>query len=640
MSTKLAHKNLGLLGMMIVPDPQVLTANGDNDGFGIGVAISGDWLVMGAPWGLASPWYGHAYVYHLVNGNWQVFQDLMAPTPQGQDEFGAAVAVTIDNGTPVVVVAAPSYNRSTSNRGAVFVYRYSSGSGQFVFEQEITSTRDSQYFGSRIEFGSPTFLAIHDPSQPAQVYSQLVFYAYSGGTWSQHSVLVFTNSDSNWYGGLFALDWPNRRCFANGSHSYSQSDISATFVYSGGAWTKEQDFPDDSGGDQSTSLVGTRLATGEGVWSYSNPSSVHVYDLVGGTWTLTATIPIPDSCIPRGGGFGSQVVLKPDDPDWLLIGAGDAGTPSHTNLAAGTVYIYHYEGGNWVPQDQLWAPSDHIDTQELAGGEFDSGYYGDELAVSGTWVVAGGPSGPAQSGVYEGYVWNVWQAACPPLTAQRLTLNTSEGGFGQNMAVDGDYGVVGAYYTLHGSYPNPRGTVYIYHRRWQGDTWTLQQTIDTPQTASAEDAFGESVAISGDTIAVGSPGKLSYGLGKVFVYRRSGTTWLLEATLTGSVSTAGDQFGYGLALAGDWLIAGASGYSNSVVYWFHRSGTTWTETQHAVGNAGNLRRNYGWAVALDLANSRCLIGSFYGNTDGNGWADTYVLSGGTWVLEQAGILNS
>ena len=54
--------------------------------------------------------------------------------------------------------------------------------------------------------------------------------------------------------------------------------------------------------------------------------------------------------------------------------------------------------------------------------------------------------------------------------------------------------------------------------------------------------FGQSVAIDGDTLAVGAPGFAANGiqLGGVAIYTRAGGTWVLQQTVASLVGHGGD----------------------------------------------------------------------------------------------------
>ena len=83
----------------------------------------------------------------------------------------------------------------------------------------------------------------------------------------------------------------------------------------------------------------------------------------------------------------------------------------------------------------------------------------------------------------------------------------------------------------------------------------------TASDAAAGDAFGFSVAVSGDTAVIGAifdddAGSFS---GSAYVFTRSGTTWTEQAKLTASDGAWGDLFGNSVAISGDTLLVGAYG---------------------------------------------------------------------------------
>ena len=63
------------------------------DQFGISVALSGDWALVGAS-GERNLGAGAAYLFHLENGQWQEQQKIQASVPQANDYFGNSVALS------------------------------------------------------------------------------------------------------------------------------------------------------------------------------------------------------------------------------------------------------------------------------------------------------------------------------------------------------------------------------------------------------------------------------------------------------------------------------------------------------------------------------------------------------------------
>jgi len=72
--------------------------------------------------------------------------------------------------------------------------------------------------------------------------------------------------------------------------------------------------------------------------------------------------------------------------------------------------------------------------------------------------------------------------------------------------------------------------------------------------------FGCSVALSGDTALIGAWSKDVGGntyAGAAYVFTRSGTSWSQQAELTASDAAADDHFGHSVALSGDTALVGA-----------------------------------------------------------------------------------
>ena len=92
-----------------------------------------------------------------------------------------------------------------------------------------------------------------------------------------------------------------------------------------------------------------------------------------------------------------------------------------------------------------------------------------------------------------------------------------------------------------------------------GGTWTEQQKL-TASDAAAIDQFGVSVAISGDTVVAGAyvdDTPAGADAGSAYVFVRSGGTWTQQQKLTASDAAANDLFGFSVAVSGDTAVVGA-----------------------------------------------------------------------------------
>ncbi|MBL8217439.1 MAG: FG-GAP repeat protein, partial [Bryobacterales bacterium] len=183
--------------------------------------------------------------------------------------------------------------------------------------------------------------------------------------------------------------------------------------------------------------------------------------------------------------------------------------------------------------------------------------------------------------------------------------------FGYSMAADGDTLVVGAPFA-----DGLRGVVYVYVK--SGASWQLQQRL-VPVPSGNSVLAGLSVAISGDTLAIGIP-QIDFGRGAVAIYTRSGATWTLQQTLTRPVA---GYFGYSVALQAETLVVGSPNErvgldARGGVRMYLRTNGTFNQQGEFIGTTGE---HLGFSVAID--GDTAAVGRAAG-------AEIYVRSGTVW----------
>lgn len=215
----------------------------------------------------------------------------------------------------------------------------------------------------------------------------------------------------------------------------------------------------------------------------------------------------------------------------------------------------------------------------------------------------------------------------------------SSSSFGNESDLSGDTLVVGAVDSLLGA--GDFGEAYVYRR--SGSSWVDEQRLE-PLDPEADTHFGTSVAIDGDTIAVGRLFDHD-GLAKsgaVHIFERSGNTWSETAKLKPSDLVFVGWFGAELDLAGDTLIVGAPrddefGTSSGAVYVFERSGGVWTEMAKLTAPDAALGHGFtfGGSLDLDLDAGRLLVGARVDGEAAHQAGAAYVFSGSgaTWTHE-------
>ena len=199
------------------------------------------------------------------------------------------------------------------------------------------------------------------------------------------------------------------------------------------------------------------------------------------------------------------------------------------------------------------------------------------------------------------------------LTAAALAWDS---GFGNSVAIDGDTIVVGTAY---------KATVYIFRI---ADGGVNEVTTLTPDVAWPENTFGRSVAIDGGTVVVGAwkDGPVSEGLAYVFLTSDGGTTYGQVAVLTAGDAAAGDHFGFSVEIDGDTVLVAAQQMPNGgpgAAYIFRTSDGGASYDQVAKLTAADAADDmFGSSVAIDGAT--IVVGASYDDDGGSNSGSAYV----------------
>jgi len=231
-------------------------------------------------------------------------------------------------------------------------------------------------------------------------------------------------------------------------------------------------------------------------------------------------------------------------------------------------------------------------------------YFGYTVAISGDTVVVGTPYCDVAGRKDQGGAYVYTRAGA--LWPQQQKLVAPDGAVGDNfgcsVAVSGDSVVVGARTADVGG-AGDQGAAYVFTR--QDAVWTLQQKL-TASDGAAQDWFGCAVALSGDTVLVGSPfvSVPSSEMGAAYVFTRSGGVWSQQQRLASSDGATGDSFGLAVALSGDAAVVssyhddvGTAGNQGSA-YVFVRTDGQWSEQQKLTADDGAADDYFGTSLAI------------------------------------------
>ena len=255
--------------------------------------------------------------------------------------------------------------------------------------------------------------------------------------------------------------------------------------------------------------------------------------------------------------------------------------------------------------------------------------FGRKLAISGDYAIVGAFEGEGDvGGEYSGkaYIYNVSTGTLMHTIINPNPIEPSSFDyFGNSVAIDGDYAIIGA--VGEGIQDDYTGKAYIY----DVTTGALVHTLDSPGPigTGVNDNFGWSVAISGDRAIVGA-----YGEGDIHSdpYLYSGKAYIFDVNTGGLLHTLdnpnaygssdGDQFGSAVAISGDRAIVGAyseddpAGTSSSKAYIFDvTTGALLYTLDNPNPYGTSMNDLFGSAVAI--SGDRAIVGA-HGEDDADG----------------------
>ncbi|MFT4542214.1 MAG: hypothetical protein ACI835_004681 [Planctomycetota bacterium] len=267
---------------------------------------------------------------------------------------------------------------------------------------------------------------------------------------------------------------------------------------------------------------------------------------------------------------------------------------------------------------------------------------GDSAAISGNRAIVGAPA-DGHSGVTEaGSAYVYARTGVEWLQDAKLVASDAsmpdQGGvlFGASVAMSSDTLLVGTPRNDHSGFVDA-GAVYVFVH--DGANW-IEQAKLTASDAATSDGLGVSVALEGNTAIVGATRGGASGAGAVYVFQRSATTWSEQAKLIASDNQSGSNFGSCVAIDGETFVSGSamldhSGLSNSgAVYVFSRAAGVWTEQARLV--APDAERNDHLGASVSISGVTIVAGADGDDYAGNvnaGSARVFVGSGANWTEE-------
>jgi hypothetical protein len=378
--------------------------------------------------------------------------------------------------------------------------------------------------------------------------------------------------------------------------------------------------PDDASAD--TGIGGDPAGNGA-----EGSGAVYVFRHVAGSWVVEAYIKASNTGAHAH--FGESVSLSGDilvvgapyeDSAATGIGGDETGDGARDS---GAVYVFRRSGGSWEQEAYVKASSSSV-----------LGHFGWSVSasVSGSGEIFA-VGAPDQGGSGAAYVFRRSGSSWIEEAVVEAPRAGEADRFGDSVAIAGDLLAVGASEEdsaatgIDGqeddNQASDSGAVYVFQR--SGGVWGRDAYVKASNTG-AGDVFGASVALSGDTLAVGAYGEDSAGVdgdesddsatdsGAVYVFQRGSDSWAQTAYLEASSPGASDHFGWSVTISDDVLVAGAPGEDSAATgvdgdqgsdgapdsgaaYVFHRAGDSWYQKAYVKADSPGIGSSLGTSVS-------------------------------------------
>jgi len=455
--------------------------------------------------------------------NWEAQAYLKAPNAEAADQFGSSVSMSGDtivvgtrfedsNQTTITNGTTASLNNTGFDTGAAYVFfRTGNNWAQQAYLKAPIADNNDQ-FGWALGVSGDTVVV----SAPIEDSNQTTI---TNGTTasannlalSSGAVYVFQRTGSTW----------ERQAYIKASNAGANDEFGTVLSISGDTLIVGARMEDSN---QTTITNGTTASADN---SLADSGAVYVFKRTGSIWDQEAYLKAPNAgsldefgCAVSISGDKIAVGVRAEDSNQTTITNGSTASADNSLADSGAVYVFQRSGSTWSQQAFLKASN--------AGA---SDLFGHSVSISGNTIAVG-----------------AFQE-----DSNQTTVTNGSTASANNSLTDS-------------------GAVYVFQRA--GSIWSQEAYLKAPN-AGVGDAFGWTVSIDGDTIAVGARTEDSNqttitngttasaddslsGAGAVYIFQRTGSNWIQQSYLKAPNAGGADGFGEILSISGNTVVVGAS----------------------------------------------------------------------------------
>ena len=323
-----------------------------NDEFGKSVSISFDYAIVGVPFDDDNYCNnsGAAYIYYNNNGIWEQVVKLTAPDPSDDQGFGYSVSISGD----YAIVGAPWGDDNGNNSGVAYIFYNNYGLWQEWGKLVPSDGIPQDYFGHSVNIsGDYAIVGAYNNNDNGSAY---VFYN-NIGVWQQHA--KFTASDGaidDRFGYAVGISGDYAIVGAYQDDDNGINSGSAYIFYKNLSiwqqWAKltGSDGAEEDGFGNSVSISGDYIIVGtpyDDNNNESNSGSAYIFHNNTNIWQELTKLMASDA--DQLDSFGCSVNLSGDYAVIGAIGNDDNG------ILSGSAYVFHNNNNIWEQLSKLTA---------------------------------------------------------------------------------------------------------------------------------------------------------------------------------------------------------------------------------------------------------------------------------------------
>ncbi|TRX63303.1 T9SS type A sorting domain-containing protein [Carboxylicivirga sp. M1479] len=492
---------------------------------------------------------------------------LLSPTPLAQELFGAVCNVSGNE----VVVGLPSLNKTYVFEGpadGVWTTSHEAPVATLTVDGLDAAAKHGAsvaYDGTTILVGAAEFSLLNLDQPGGQIIGKVFSYTKPVGSWVTTSTptadaisLETVSNTGEFFGYAVAMD---------GVYAVVGAPGAPETVYvlkrTGDEWAKVADLTPSAsvagnfGFGNSVDIKGDVIVVGAPSFTngtITGAGAVFVYEKPSGEWAdATESLMITLASPVKNDQLGAKVAVSNN-----AIAASVPGyNVGETLTSQGAIVVYEKTQAIWSEGASLVNTFYSSDATASAGlGTFTLGMEDDVIVAAAHNYDFGGLSNPGAGFVFTKASNASWSTAASTESAVLKSGSAVASAYlGYGLAMEGDKILIA----------DAKNAVYLFEK--QGDDWTgdvISNVVFKPSASNTPGAFGRyALAISSGIIAVGDYAEAVDGnlqSGTVYIFEEPVLGWAATNNETSKLVTptpgAYNNFGYSIALEGDYLLVG------------------------------------------------------------------------------------